>query len=431
MKSEAETLCTAKRKKRSIVATRDGMFMPDDGTIAPKEWSETGDPSGAWADSFANNANTLKMLAALPTVKQGPCRIQTEEGALDAMRVYARESDPYVRAKIYARHINPVIARDGRGVSRIIAANALGTLGADLVIQRWLATLKFSFPIFKSIVSDFSTESAVLGKKIITRYNSAPTVNDYSTATGYASTSATATDVPITINKHKYAAIQFNANELGSTDRDLFSEQAEPQIYALGAQLMTDLLANVIEGASNFGTAGSQATIIANAAAFVRSAVTTVGTALNDRQALPNGRFMLLDDGLFNALADDTPLVFVPSNDPAKHVPGIALPRVNGILPHQAPYLPAGVVVNGTKTLHGFAADPTALALATRIPNSYFEAIRGANYGRFSIITDDDTGLSVCLVQYVNHDAGYSVQRVAIMYGTAVGNPAAGQLIAY
>lgn len=431
MNSEVETLCTAKRKKRSIVATRDGMFMPDDGTIAPKAWSETGDPSGAWADSFANNANTLKMLAALPTVKQGPCRIQTEEGALDAMRVYARESDPYVRAKIYARHINPVIARDGRGVSRIIAANALGTLGADLVIQRWLATLKFSFPIFKSIVSDFSTESAVLGKKIITRYNSAPTVNDYSTATGYASTSATATDVPITINKHKYAAIQFNANELGSTDRDLFSEQAEPQIYALGAQLMTDLLSNVIEGASNFGTAGSQATIIANAAAMNRGVVTTAGTALNDRGAGPLGRFMLLDDTLWNPLADDASLVFVPSSDTDRPVTDIALPRINGILPHQAPYLPSGVVVASTHVLHGFVADPTALAIATRIPNDYYNAFGQEAPGRYSIITDNDTGLSVLMVQYVNHDSGTFNQRVALMYGTAVGNQSCGQLIAY
>ena len=53
----------------------------------------------------------------------------------------------------------------------------------------------------------------------------------------------------------------------------------------------------------------------------------------------------------------------------------------------------------------------------------------GASYGNVQVITDPDLGISVMLVQYVDHKKGTATQRIALMYGTAAGQGNAGQLL--
>jgi hypothetical protein len=107
------------------------------------------------------------------------------------------------------------------------------------------------------------------------------------------------------------------------------------------------------------------------------------------------------------------------------------LPRLSGFDVYNAPYFPTGVTVNTSYTAHGFCGTPESLAIATRIPNDYTRALPGSSFGNVSTIEDADTELAVAFVQYVDHNLGRAVQRVALMYGTAIGNKLTGQIIGY
>ena len=194
---------------------------------------------------------------------------------------------------------------------------------------------------------------------------------------------------------------------------------------------MSDLLALIVEGASAFGTAGSQATEIANAAAFSVGTLDTIAGTMGDRKISPMGRFVLLDTSLFTPLRSDTRLVYLAGFQDRSIIEEYKLPKISEFQPYYAPFMPTGVAVHTSKVLHGFAGTPESLALATRLPSDYTTVLPGASNGRVTTITEPELNLSVALVQYVNHDLGSAIQRVALQYGGAIGNKLTGQLIAY
>jgi hypothetical protein len=91
---------------------------------------------------------------------------------------------------------------------------------------------------------------------------------------------------------------------------------------------------------------------------------------------------------------------------------------------YSAPNMPSN-----NANLVGFAGSKSALCLATRVPNDYTSILPGASFGNVQIVTDPDISMSVMQVQYVNHVLGTATSRIALMYGTAAGQTAAGQLI--
>lgn len=391
-----------------------------------------------WRGLIAADPAHASLLAALPghpaltrlTTPGGD--LQVTPKLLEHLRGYAAEKDAKRAGTIYARHIDGEVGKLGNHVLELMASNSLGTSATAIITQRVLTLLKFRFPFLKQITTDFSSEGAKFSQDIITRLRSVPTVRDYDGTTGYTTRSdATTTDVTITINKHKYVSVEFTAAELGSTARDLFGEQSEPQLYALGYQLVSDLLAKVVEGASAFGTSGSQATQIANAAAFNTGTLDTIAGVLDARKVSPMGRFALLDGALWPQLRGDTRLVYLAGFQDRSIVEQYdTMPPVSGFQLFNTPFLP-NPTVNTTKAMHGFCGTLDSLALATRLPADYTQALPGAANGVARTITEPDSGLSVMLVQYVNHDLGSAISRVSLMYGAAVGNKLTGQLIAY
>jgi len=53
----------------------------------------------------------------------------------------------------------------------------------------------------------------------------------------------------------------------------------------------------------------------------------------------------------------------------------------------------------------------------------------GASYGNVTTVTDPDLGLNVQQVQYVNQPKASVTQRISLIYGVALGQVNAGQLI--
>jgi hypothetical protein len=313
-------------------------------------------------------------------------------------------------------------------MSAIVAGDStdtnLGTLAGTLVTQRTLELLKFQFPSLTRFTTDFSDQPASFNQTVMSRIITVPAVSDYNTSTGWTASTAATTDVPVTIDHHRGVPITFNANILASTARRLFEEFAPASAYALAKDLVDKLYANITD--ANF----TNNTVVATAS-FTRAKVAGLSTSLTLR-GVPIGmgaRTLLLYSTVFQNLVTDTALVTFasyqkpalvtePQNGPMLVIPVDTFDVVN------SPNLPTN---NGNVT--GFAGSKSALVIATRIPNDYTSALPGASFGNVQVVTDPDIGISVQLVQYVDHKLGSATSRIALMYGTAAGQTSAGQLL--
>lgn len=376
-----------------------------------------------WTALIEEDASHLELLNALPgkTALQAAAApgagiaVQARPGIVEALKSY-QAADARQRASIYAKEVAPLLAK-GEKLGPILAANSLGTLSGELVTQRALTLLKLSFPVLSKISTDFSDANAAFGQTVKTRVRSVPAATDYNATTGYATSDAAATDVPVTINAHKAVQIGFNANELASTDRDLFGEQAEGCQYALGKAIVDALYALIT--AANYTNITTKAL-----ASFGRGDVTAMAKALYDRGVPAMGRFLLLNSAYFEKLQSDTTIVNLAAYQRPEVITDYALPPIAGFEVLQAVNMPT------TGNLTGFAGAPDSLALATRLPNDYSVALPGASGGgTVSTVTNPDTGISVMLVQYVDHALGAAKWRIALMFGVAKAQVASGQLL--
>ncbi len=331
------------------------------------------------------------------------------------LRAYKAEPDPAKRAIIYARSISPAMKVDNDNL--LVAANSLGSLVGDLIVQRSLTLLKYSFPILSRITTDFSAENASFGQNIKTRIRSVPAVTDYDTINGYATSDVTDTDVPVTINAHKAVQIAYTANDLASTRRLLFAEQEEGMQYALGKVFVDALYALLTVG--NFAN-----TTVSSIVSTGRPTLLELAKQLNLRGVPMMNRTALLNSYAFAQLAADPTIVSLATFQRPDLIQQYVLPQIAGFQPVEAPNLPTTVY------LSGFAFTPDALVMATRLPNDYTQVFPGATGGGVtSVVTNPDTGISVMLVQFIDHTLGAAKMRVAVMYGVAKGQTNSGQLL--
>lgn len=363
----------------------------------------------AEADALKIEAARLKSdLAARPIITASA----VQPGLEESLKAYDK-GNVDVRAKVLAGSLRKQL-NETPNVMRVLAANSLATLTGELVLQQALPLLKLKFPLLSAISTDFSSENSSFGQALKTRTRSLPAVVDYSTTTGYASSDVTTTDVPVTIDAHKAVQIEFNANEIAGTSRDLFKEQVEGISYQLGKVLVDALYARITAG--NFTNATTQAV-----GGFARATVIKLTKALMGRGAPDFGLFVLLNQDYFEALANDTSIVALATQQKAELITEYRLPKVASLQPYEAVNLP------NTGNLVGFAGAPDALVLATRLPADYSKALPGSNNGSISTLTNADTGISLAVTQFVDHTLGKAVWRAALMYGTARGQASSGQ----
>jgi phage I-like protein len=335
-----------------------------------------------------------------------------EPKLIESVKAYAK-ADTATRSRIYAGGLGKQIS-ESREVMQVLAANSLGTLTGELILQRALTLLKLQFPLLNAISSDYSSESSSYGQVIKTRTRGIPSVVTYNTTTGYASSDATTADVSLTINQHKAVQVEFNANEVASTMRDLFGEQVEGIQYAIGKNLMDAIYATITAG--NFTNATTKGT-----ASVARSTAISMAKALRARGVADMGRFLVLNQDTFEQLANDTTITSLGFTQRAELIEEYKLPPIAGFNIIEAVNLP------GTGNLTGFAGTPDSLVLATRLPNDYTKALPGSGNGAVSTVTNPDTGISLAVTQFVDHTLGKAVWRAALMYGVGVGQGAAGQ----
>jgi hypothetical protein len=395
--------------------------------------------------------NSLQVVGALNTVisphdaNRGPIQAATGEDLRRAVQAYAEIGNLKPGSKIEAararaerfRAISKAMDKeDGmdfvvQAANRIWhenapiqAANSLGTLVGTLVTQKSLQLLKFSFPELTAITTDFSAEAANYNQTITTRTRAVPAVNTFTAGTGYGDSNATDTDVSVTINTHKGVQITFTANDLASTRRLLFGEQQEPMHYAIGLDLVNAVTSLFIVG--NYANK-----TVAPLAQLGRPSIVNMSRDLNKRGVPPAPRSMFLYSDAFAQLATDPTIVTMAAFSRNELITKNILPDVAGFKIYEAPYLSNSQNSNIATTTQGFGFTPDAVILATRVPNDYASIFPGATGGGVtSVVTNPDTGLSLMLVEYVDHNKAQATMRLAWMYGVAVGQASSGQLLA-
>jgi hypothetical protein len=396
----------ADAQARVAAAVARGALPPKDDAIQAK-----------WCALIEADPARAELLDALPgtgitqKITRPGAPITAKDGLVESLRAMHAADAGKDRSAIYAKDVRAAFADLRDPLGPILAAHSLGTLVPELIVQRAFARLKLSFPWLGSITTDFSAENAQFGQTIKTRLLGSLTANDYDPASGYGGNNASATDVPIVINKHKGVPLTYNVNELASTTRDLFGEQTEAMHIAIAEAFVGDLLALITAG--NFAKVTTAVTT-----AFARATLTSMAKEQNKDKVPTIGRILLLNPDAFERLGSDATIVQLAAYQKPELITQYTLPPVAGYQPYEVVSLPSAA------NLAGLALTRDALAIATRVPNDYTAALPGASNGSISVLTNPDTGISVQLVQYVNHDLATATARIATMYGVAVGNPA-------
>ncbi|MEI7730177.1 MAG: phage protease [Verrucomicrobiota bacterium] len=412
-----------------------------------------------WVKQITENPEALEMLqgmAANPAMESGLTagaapRLEAKPGPKLVMQAYEQLTAKAAKVRDHgllgqsqrneiARECAALYARDIRNNADVLdmplyAADSTdtnqGTMAGSLIAQRTLELFKLQFPVLSAISTDFSDMPAQYGQSVISRIVSVPTPATYNTTTGWTSPTAAATDVSITLDEHVGVPITFNSNQLASTMRRLFDEQAPAASYALSKYFVDKIYALLLLANFN-GYAAVSGTKIPKAYAkypvalgdFGRSTLAKLNAVFNPNEVPLNNRFVLLNSDYHAQLAQDPSLVtFYAGQRNPEIVTDSLIPQLAGFKPIEAPNLPT------TANMVGFAGHKSGLVIATRTSNDYTQALPGSSYGSVMTITSPDTGISATLVQYVDHKLGMATWRIQVMLGAAVGDKRGGLLM--
>jgi hypothetical protein len=366
---------------------------------------------------------TMQAFGAI-CAKQGTASSLAEKGKI------AKESLAF-----YAKHIEgnkdildmPLSAADSTDAD-------LGTMAGTLVAMRTIEDYEQQLIPSQFLTTDYSDVPAQFGQTTATRIVVTPAVMGYDAtdgadgrAKGYVlATKAQTVDAPVTLDQHKAVEINFNTQQLGSTVRNLFGEQANLAGYALALDVNAALLANITAG--NFpGTAASAAStgtqpVVIQLADFGRPAFAAAAVGFNPLGVPIPGRACIMNSLYYGRLSQDPTLSSLAVFQKPEIITGAELPAISKFQPLEASYLPT------TGNLAAFFMHKSALVIQTRVPNDYTNVLPGASFGNVSVITGK-SGLSFLLVQYVDHKGAFAGWRIAIMYGTAKGNAKGGMIV--
>lgn len=377
-----------------------------------------------WKKDFIANPDLGARLAkvqAAPVgrlVQAGKSSVEVvNEDVVRVVQAYNAAPDHVERAALWKHELRKRFKPE---FDRIVqASSSFGTLAGDLVVQQSLDNLLYRFPEITRLSTNFSAEAASFNQNITTRTRTQRTAGSYSTDNGYVSGDKTDTDVQVVINAHKFDQVTLNVNTLGSTRRALFDEEEESMFYSVGKAIVDDLYA--LFTTTNY----TNTPVTKSLVDFARDTVVDLKVALNNQKVFGGKRTLLLNSSYYGQLEKDLTVVSNLINPQAGQAIGTSkLPPIAEFDIFEAGNLPT----TGNLTGFGFRAD--AVCMAARIPGDYVTALPGVPAtGLVSVVTQPETGLSMQVVKYVDHQMGSATMRVALMYGVAKGRVAAGQIL--
>lgn len=323
--------------------------------------------------------------------------------------------------------------------------DTLGTLVGTLVTQRTLDLFRYKFPLISRIMTDMSDQPSDLNQAVSTRKVLVPAVQTFDTTLdtdGYpkgwdVASSAQTTDINITLDELVGVPIPFSMAALSSTQRQLFGEQAEAQVYALIKYFLAKLYA--VCTTANFNayavvTAADAQGVIKVPTAyasypkalidFARSAAAEIGVAFDANEVPEEMRTLLLNAQYYGKATQDPSIVTFFAGQQA---PGIItdgkLPNLSGFVPVKAPNFP------GTNNRVGIALQKNGLLAKSRLPANLMDVFPGAGNGTSTQVTEPDTGFSMMMVRYIDNKRGFAAQLAAAILGAAKGDVRGGLVL--
>jgi hypothetical protein len=296
--------------------------------------------------------------------------------------------------------------------------NTLGTLAASQVIVQEALDLVFTErPILNEISLDLKAETiAKQGQAVVSRLFTVATVGDF----GDAATGRSDTDVSVTISNFKQVKHTFTAAEYNQTNRQLVRESARPIAIGIANHLVDAVAALWLE--ANY----ANETVRANGWAY-EHLVDVEAAMLDTSRGLPDGmpRFYAANTAVYKELQKDPMIVAAQNNaDNASAIRDGMLPKVAGFKLVRYPALLT------TDNLVAFAGTKDSAVLAARIPTNPESVLPSARLnGTFIPITNEKTGFTVVLNEYIDQDTLACTTRVLFCYGVAKGNGNNGQRI--
>jgi hypothetical protein len=323
--------------------------------------------------------------------------------------------------------------------------DTLGTLVGTMVTQRTLDLFRYKFPLISRIMTDFSSEQSDLNQQVSTRKVLVPAVQTFDTTLdtdGYpkgwdVASAAQTADVNITLDELVGVPIPFSMAALSSTQRQLFGEQAEAQVYALIKYFLAKLYA-VCTAANynayaNVTAADAQGIVkVPNAYPtyvkalidFARSSAAEIGVAFDSNEVPEEQRTLLLNAQYYGKATQDPSIVTFFAGQQA---PGIitegTLPNLSGFVPVKAPNFP------GTNNRVGIALQKNGLLAKSRLPANLQDIFPGSGNGTSTQVMDPDTGFTMMMVRYIDNKRGFAAQLATAILGAAKGDTRGGLVL--
>lgn len=296
------------------------------------------------------------------------------------------------------------------------------TLSTAQILELVLDAFKVRLPFLVSaFASDFSAEKAKLNQTVNARIAGLPTVQSYDATTGYKANAAEAStllnDVPVTITQHKHVPIKLDFLDAASTVNQikLLEEATMNCGYVLAKSIVDYCLGLVL--AANFSQ--SSTFTVANSDLDM---LVAVREGLNGVGANTMGRFGIVSSGVMSTLTTDSRIA---SGDyHGQRIGAEALGHLSGIQGFaniwEYPDMP-----NNSQNLSSFFGTKESIILATRVPSDTNEIAKAAGIPQiasFETMTDEDTGLTLLGIKWIEQGTFDVYCTVAVMYGAVAGS---------
>lgn len=153
---------------------------------------------------------------------------------------------------------------------------------------------------------------------------------------------------------------------------------------------------------------------------FARSAMVDLNTIMNPNEVPLHDRIVLLNSAYYGQVSKDPSLItFWAAQQNPEIITEGELPKMSKFIPIEAPDFPT------SNNRVGMALQKNGVVAIARPPSDYTKALPGASYGTSTMVTNV-TGMTLMLVQYVNHTGGYAESRMETLIGAKVGDKRGG-----
>ncbi len=295
------------------------------------------------------------------------------------------------------------------------------TLSTTQILELVMDAFKVRLPFLASaFATDFSHEKAKLNQTVNARIAGLPTVQNYDGTTGYKANATDAkslmNDVPVTIDQHKHVPIKLDFLDAASTVNQInLLEEATMNCGYVLAKSIADYCLGLAK-AVNF----SESSVVAVANSDL-DMLAAIREAMNAKGVNTTGRFGIVNSAVMTTLTSDSRIA---SGDyHGQQIGAEALGRLKAIQGFgniwEYPDMPAN-----TENQTGFFGTRESVILATRVPSDTNEIAKAAGIPQiasFETMTDEDTGLTLLGIKWIEQGTFDVYCTIAVMYGAVAG----------